>query len=391
MFPRKVDPIPPRFRHGLWLALVLSSAVAPPEPAAADAPQVPVVLHLKNGDRLSGHVLDETPDRIVLTNAVLGIITVARTNLAVASNAARPPDGAGTQVITGHVRQRQQALLELYRRGTITPAEYHHQRRLLLSHPVPDPPETNVVVASVPAAAAGGPSPPPSRPASVTAKPAPLAPGKWHGEALIGLDFAVGERDRELLTGRLKLNFTDRRLRNTLDYLFTYGRTDAELSANRMDGSMKTDYEFHSRLYAYNLGGAGYDEIRRIDLRFEEGPGGGIHLIRGTNWTLRAEYGFNYQAYFYQNGTDSERFHHRYAQEFWCKPNARLIVDEKLEFFPTWGNWQNYRLRLEVNARFSLNTWLSFVLTLLDQYDTDPPNQVSRNDLQLRSSLGVKF
>jgi hypothetical protein len=34
---------------------------------------------------------------------------------------------------------------------------------------------------------------------------------------------------------------------------------------------------------------------------------------------------------------------------------------------------------------------LFFTLTVLDQYDTEPPAGVGPNDLQVRSTLGVKF
>ena len=50
-----------------------------------------------------------------------------------------------------------------------------------------------------------------------------------------------------------------------------------------------------------------------------------------------------------------------------------------------------YRFRFESNLRYALMNYLFFTLTVLDQYDTEPPAGVGPNDLQVRSTLGVKF
>jgi len=66
-------------------------------------------------------------------------------------------------------------------------------------------------------------------------------------------------------------------------------------------------------------------------------------------------------------------------------------VDEKFEFFPRVDEWEKYRLRFESNLRYALLANLSFVVTVLDQYDTQPALTVTKNDLQLRSSISLKF
>jgi hypothetical protein len=294
--------------------------------------------------------------------------------------------------LTGPQQKRLSELLALYRSGKITPDEYHGQRGKLLAE-AKTAVGTNIVMVK-PEAPAPATAPATGKPPAVSASPTavkPKGPKHWSGDVQLGVDFALSARDRQLFTGRLKLNYARKHVRNALDYLFTYGRTDGVLSANRMDGSMKTDYDLLKRFYVYNLGGAGYDEIRKIDLRFEEGPGAGWFVVRGTNYLVRTEYGINYQAQFNTDGTKSEKFFHRLAEDFTWKPSTKLSFDQKAEFFPTFGDWGQYRARFEANVRYWFGANLSFVVTVLDQYDTHPAANVSRNDLQVRSSIGVKF
>ena len=48
-------------------------------------------------------------------------------------------------------------------------------------------------------------------------------------------------------------------------------------------------------------------------------------------------------------------------------------------------------LRIETNLRYWLKTYLSLNLTVINLYDTRVAQGVEPNDLQIRSSIGVKF
>jgi hypothetical protein len=144
-------------------------------------------------------------------------------------------------------------------------------------------------------------------------------------------------------------------------------------------------------VYFYNLGGGGYDEIRRIDLRYEVGPGVGYRFVQTKPFQLSAELGGNYQVEDRSRSKTVERFYYRLANFASWKVSARLTLDEKFEFFPEVDSVDRYRIRLEANARYLLAGNISFLVTILDQYDTDPARNVDHNDLQLRSAIGVKF
>jgi hypothetical protein len=300
--------------------------------ASATARTEPVILHLRNGDRFTGTIVSEDARRVVLTNAWNKEIVV-------------PVD---------EIARREKA-----------------------------------VAAAVTAPAA------PRPPVPALAPPAPIirpkSPKYWSGEVQLGVDLAFSERDRQLYSGRSKVTYAQDHFRSIFDYLFAYGKTDGIVSANRMDGSVKTDFDVGRRFYVYNLAGAGYDEIRKIDLRYEAGPGLGFHLVTYTNFILNTELGSNYQVQQNTDNTKTELFFYRLGENLTWRPHPKFTLDEKFEFFPRVEDVSEYRFRFEGNLRYWLNGSLSLNVTVLDQYDTLPARTVTQNDLQIRSSIGVKF
>lgn len=290
------------------------------------------IIHLRDGDRVTGVILSENTNSLVLSNALSASIVIP-------------------------------------------------QRAIARREPVTAPPLANTGIA-----VAVAPSPPPPQ-TNVARKPLLV----WGGEIQLGADLGFSERNRQLYTGRAKVNLTYDGLRNLFDYSFSYGRTEGIVSANRMDGSVKSDYDLTRRLYVYNLFGGGYDEIRRIDRRYETGPGLGYHLVRRTNFVFKTEAGVNYQAQYLADDSETEKFFFRFAEDAAWKITPKLSFDEKFEFFPQVGNFGVYRFRFESNVRYSLLNNLFFTVTVIDQYDSQPAEGVGPNDLQVRSTIGVKF
>ena len=298
-----------------------------------------VVLQLKNGDRLTGTIVTEDTNRIVIT-------TKWAKDLAVPA-------------------------AEITRRET-------NASPLIVVAPPSSP------APAAPTAAAMMPAPPALKPSN---------PKHWAGEVQFGLDLAFSEKDRQLYSGRAKATYARNQFRNLSDYSFSYGHTDGVLSANRMDGSDKMDFDVgrERRFFVYNLVGAGYDQIRLIDYRYEAGPGFGYHVVRRPTFALNSELGANYQVQYRADHTHVEQFYYRLAEDSTWKVNSRLTVDERFEYFPLYNKLDEFRLRAEMNLRFLLWGNLTVTLTLLDQFDTRPARSVPENDLQIRSLVGVKF
>jgi hypothetical protein len=99
----------------------------------------------------------------------------------------------------------------------------------------------------------------------------------------------------------------------------------------------------------------------------------------------------NYQKEERADDTELSRFYGRVAQNSAWKITPRLTWDEKLEYLPSVEDSELYKIRFETNLRYALLQNLFLNITLVDTYDSQPAAGVTQNDLQLRSSIGVKF
>jgi hypothetical protein len=327
---------------------------------------------LRNGDRLTGTVLVEDAQRVTLTNATLGKfflptaqierrITLAAVVPVPSANQPPVKTAPAVPALSPALTRRQDELVTSYVSGRITGEEFHRQRMKLLAET-----ETG-------------------------ARPVTAPVSHLTGEVQAGMDLGFATKDRQLYAGRFKLSHTYGRLRNAADYSFTYGRTDGELNANRMEGRLKTDYDLTRRTYAYNLGVAGYDEIRKLDNYFQVGPGAGARLLMLTNFTFSVEGGANFQRQIFQDGTETDTFYYRLGQESKFALGSKLTFEEKVELFPQWDDVTEYKLRVEANLKYWLNSRLFLNLSMIDFYDTMTAAGVEPNDLQIRSTIGVKF
>jgi hypothetical protein len=363
------------------------------------------VLHLRNGDRLTGTILAETSSHLTLSNKVVGAVLIPLKDISrregVMTNAppptVRPPQAAPSSVappgplLTPEDEKELETLKGLYVTGRISASEYHRQRSIRISKARDAAQRTQ---------RGNQPSPSVKRPAGAIARsgapvrvPAKKRPPKQglKGEVRMGSNLGFSEKRRQLYSGRLKLHYVRSPVRTSADYLATYGKTDGAVSANRMDGSMKTDLDVGKGLYLYVLAGAGYDEIRKIDWRYEVGPGTGYQLFNLTNFVMRIEGGFHYQAHYFEDDREQEAYSQRLAQYLKWIFARNLTFDEKAEYLPQLDTSGEFKIRVEANLRYFLRRNLSLNLTVINLYDTVTAQGVGKNDLQLRSSVGVKF
>jgi hypothetical protein len=338
-----------RSKFWLWagLAFATTSAIAQT-----------VSLELKNGDRITGQVLSETNNRVTLSNVFAREIVVPLAEIT--KRTVLGTTNAATAKVT----------------LTNTPA---HSNGVAMAKAVA---ATNVLFTS------------------------PLLKN-WHGDVQVGADLTFSERNRQVYNAKAKFTYAKDRLKSIFEYDMTYGRIEVEevtvvdgkartnevtqTDANRMNGSIKVEYDLTKKWYAYNLAAMGYDEIRKIDLLYEIGPGLGYHLIRWTNFFVNVEAGASYRIEERADDTRLRTFSGRLAQNATWKITPRLTWDEKFEYLPRLEDLRQYRMRFETNLRYALLQNIFFNLSLIDTYDSDPATGITQNDLQVRSSVGVKF
>jgi hypothetical protein len=327
------------FFHPLWVAVLLACAFC------SGARAQNVILYLKSGDRVSGRIVSEYTNRIILSNSWTKELSVPLAEIA--------------------------------------------QREIILASGTNHLSGTNAI------AKIKLPSPPATPPLFK----------HWKGEAEVGVDYTDSASDQRTYHGRFKLSYElpytsnpKNFFRNSLDYEVAYGKTTQKngstnttlISSDRMGMSDKTTADFDTRWYGYNLGGVGYDRLRNIDLAAELGPGLGYHLLTRSNLTANVEFGANYQIQDNTDRTHSRDFFLRVAEDVTWKLNQRTTFTEKAEFFPR-VNFAEYRLRAEATLSYNLWRYIYWNTTVRDNYDTTPAANVQGNEFEIHSALGVKF
>ncbi|MFO1488528.1 MAG: DUF481 domain-containing protein [Verrucomicrobiota bacterium] len=232
-------------------------------------------------------------------------------------------------------------------------------------------------------------------------------PKNWKIEVSAGADFLSGPKNQEIYYGKFKYYYTrpylanpSHSFRNVLDYTLDYGltrpantssTTKSILSANRMFASNKTDFDFRTgRWFVYDLAGIGYDEVRKIDLQYEIGPGLGYHMISRPSLLLNAEAGLDYQEQFRSDKTTTKNLFFRLSQDATWKINRDLTFKERLEYLPR-ADSSDFRARAESTLTYALWKNISLNLSLLDLFDTNPAQNVANNDLRIHTAIGVTF
>jgi hypothetical protein len=219
----------------------------------------------------------------------------------------------------------------------------------------------------------------------------PKGPKLWNTELQFGLNLRYSSKDQEEALVIAKSTYARPPFRHILDYNFTYGQTEGIVSGNKMTASEKTEFDLSKKIYLFNLVGGGYDVIRKIDWQYEISPGMGVKLIERTNFVFKSEIGFTYQDQFRVDEPRQRTYSARLAELFTWRVSDKLTADGKAEFFANMQQFGEYRLRLEGTVRYAISSILSLNLVVIDLYDTLPPGGVQSNDLQIRSTIGLKF
>jgi putative salt-induced outer membrane protein YdiY len=316
-----------------------------------------VVLHLRNGDRIAGTIVAEDTNRVVLATSWIKELPVPLSAI------------LGREPIT----------------NAVTPTAVTAAKP---AAPAPEPAATNIVAATKATPLA----------ATVAPEQKPPKPKHWKANLSLGTDLKFGASDQALYYGRFKLTYEQpykseakNFFRNIFDYAVDYGETDGVKSADRMYGSMKTDFDVGRGVFVYNLAGAGYDTVRKIDFGYEIGPGVGYHLFTQPKLVMNLEGGINYQVQERSGSPDVQSFYFRVAEDVTWKITPRVTLVEKAELFPRVENPGEFRARLDSALSFALWQNLALKLSVLDLYDTNPAQGVDPNDLQIRSSLEITF
>ena len=304
-----------------------------------------VILHLKSGDLVSGLIVSESTNQVVVSNAWAKALSIP--------------------------------LSEVAKRETVAA--------------VKAPAPTNAPVAAPPPPAQLATNSP-----SVAKPPAPK--GKWHGQINVGVDTLFSTTDQQDYFGQFSITYerayasnAKKFFRNTTQLGGDYQKTDGKISSNRGNASNKSDFDIGETSYGYVSGGGGFDEVQKINSQYQVGLGVGKHMLKTDGFVLDLEGGLAYQSENRTDDTTAQSIYGRLAENFTWKLRKNLSLTQKLAYYQDLEQTTQYHG--DFNANLSYGFWANLTLNLMasDTYNTDIAPDVQRNTFEMRLTLGVTF
>lgn len=214
----------------------------------------------------------------------------------------------------------------------------------------------------------------------------------WDSNAEFGIDGSAGNANTLAIQTGLELKRkTDL---HTLALDFDYRQANSANATIENNGRVNVDYDrliADSQWSAFGKFGMEWDRFKAFDLRLNVNGGAGYHWIREEDATLVTRFGagasreigapideWTPEAVF---GIDSER-----------QINSRNKLTAKLDYFPAWEDFNNYRVVFDASWEILLDDSdnLSLKLAVTDRYDSTPQG-AKPNDVYYALLLLYKF
>lgn len=212
------------------------------------------------------------------------------------------------------------------------------------------------------------------------------------GEFQVGLDAGSGASDYLNYFGRLHATHGYDRWNNIWDGKLTYGKNKGEIAANKLDTSYRLEYDaIKDKLFLYGEPTGGYDKIREIDYFYTIGGGLGYHVLKTDKMALNFSAGASYQYYKYQIEGGTGDMFIDFGEDFAWEIIKDLKFVEKFTISPKAKDWNVFRFTLEAGLSWAFYKNMSFNFTAIDKYESHPAASVDKNDLQIVTSIGIKF
>jgi hypothetical protein len=187
-------------------------------------------------------------------------------------------------------------------------------------------------------------------------------------------------------------------LYSTIIYATDNTTPPSRTTANSIQGGARYDYNLRPRLFVFGIADFAYDEFQHLDLRSVLGGGLGLHVIKTDNTTFDVFAGGDY---------DKEKFSPNppltptnttrnvaevdAGEELSWKFNKRYSLTERFSAFPNLSDVGQYRFQFDATAATKLKAWLSWQITISDRYLSNPLPGLKSNDELLSTGLRLTF
>lgn len=230
----------------------------------------------------------------------------------------------------------------------------------------------------------------------------PLAqpPVVFLGAVTAGLSAANGNSDFQNASFLFDLTGRSEKLRLLLNGRYIYAENNSQLAARNARGTIKLDFFFTKRFYAFTSAYFEQDTFQNLKLRTALSAGPGYQFIEKDDisgpyfkdMTLSGEFGYAYFNEDFNNLPDQASSRGRGSLRFnWPMLDERIVIYYFGEFFPSFQNTQDYYLTTDQGIRFKLIEGFVANLQYTYRYNNNPPAGVKSTDTLYLITFGYNF
>lgn len=220
------------------------------------------------------------------------------------------------------------------------------------------------------------------------------------GAVTAGISTASGNTNFQNASFLLDLTGRSEKLRLLLNGRYVYNENDGQLAARNARGTVKLDFFFTKRFYAFTSAYFEQDTFQDLNLRTALGVGPGYQFIDLGDFsgpyfkdmTLSGEFGVSYFNEDFKNLQDQSSVRGRGSLRFnWPMLDERIVIYHFDEFFPSFQNSQDYYLTMDQGIRLKLIEGFIANFQFTYRYNNTPPPGVQSTDTLYLITFGYNF
>ncbi len=217
----------------------------------------------------------------------------------------------------------------------------------------------------------------------------------WQREVALGYNYATGNTRESQFNGSFLINRNNKHIDEWIakGHMY-YSSTKRKMDAHKWYGMGRYAYSFGSmkRWYNFYRVEADHDRFADIDYRFVPAAGVGYWFYDLPRLKLIVEAGAGYEHTSYRSNIKDKGDWVLVPRAFFEKELfANTKIRQDIYYYPTFEDFSDYRIHSETVLDMAMNHKLSLRISLIDDYNADPPADTKDNDLRVISSLAYSF
>ena len=217
----------------------------------------------------------------------------------------------------------------------------------------------------------------------------------WSGYLDTGFNFTGGNSDTRNLTISAKTERKTRRDKITVHAtsILAQQRTSGprETTANAIRGGSRYELNLSEKLFTFGFIDLEFDEFQNLDLRNILGGGLGWHLKNTQHLALDFFSGGAFNQEFFSDDITRRSGELVMGQELSHRLTERFSWANRFTFYPNLSQSGEYRLQFDLSLVSQLYRWFDWQITLVDRFLSNPIPGTQKNDILVTTGFRLNF